>query len=93
MFKSQEQADKVVEILKGSGFTKATCEDYTDHWSFFDIGRNAGLKFTFIDFYDKGFEINATGMRIRDMKDAKKYAEELNLLSDVIDKLNKVLAE
>ncbi|WP_460271670.1 hypothetical protein [Bacillus sp. NEAU-Y102] len=93
MFKSQEQADKVVEILKESGYHKANCEDYTDHRTFFEIGRNIGLKFTFLDFYADGFEINATGMVIRNMEDAKKYAEELNFLSDVIDKLNKVLAE
>lgn len=92
MFKSQEQVNKLVEILKEAGYSRAKCEDYTD-WTFFHVEGNKELKFAGISLNLKGFEISATGMRIWSVDDAEKYGKELLFLADVLKKLNEVMAE
>ncbi|MBE7114331.1 hypothetical protein ACTFR8_23905 [Bacillus cereus group sp. MYBK15-3] len=92
MFKSQEQLNKVLEILKDAGFSRAKCDDYRD-WTFFFVGRNEDLQFVTFNSNDKGFEVGAVGMRIHTAEESKKYGEELLFLAGVMEKLNKVMSE
>ncbi|PGT89986.1 hypothetical protein [Bacillus thuringiensis] len=92
MFKSEEQANQVVVILKEEGFHGAEYRDYTDY-TVFTVGSHAELEFAELCMYTEGLVVNTVERTLKTAEDVKKYADEMQFLYGVWSRINEVMGK